>query len=82
MRYEGFIHRKGNIAVTIENKEKKQFYCYLYDIIHLNVEFLIENKIPITFNIDKNHIYGYNIGFPRYLAYNIKIKKTYFNNKK
>ena len=78
MRHEGIIHCKGVYAVTIQDNDGKQFYCYLIELSHLNIYDIIQNKTPITFNVDKKYIYGFNHGSARYLAYNVKIKKDFF----
>ena len=72
---EGRILTYGKKAVTIQNKEKNQFYAPINDIEDLIIPFLREpmHAIYVTYDIDYNNYAGEANGKKRYYAYNVKI---------
>ena len=72
---EGRILTYGKKAVTIQNKQKNQFYAPINEVEDLIIPFLRYPLHPIyvTYDIDYNNYSGEANGIKRYYAYNVKI---------
>ena len=75
---EGKIITYGKKAVTIQNKDKEQFYAPFEELEDLIIPFLKYpfNTIHVTYEIDYNNYSHENNRKKRYYAANVKIIDT------
>ena len=70
----GFIRTFGKKAITIQDKNKKQYYALIEDVEPLVKEHLIDplGYIPVKFDVDISRSAGSTRISDRYYALNVK----------
>ena len=72
---KGIVKTFGKLAISIEDKEKNQYYAPFEDVDKYVLEQLTYPLpvLPIKFNINKEKFSDYSKNIPRYYAYNVQL---------
>ena len=73
--FTGYVKCFGRMAITIEDKNQKQYYAPFSDIHKYVLEQLIEPlpHLPVKFNVNTYKTAGYANNVSRYYAFDVQL---------